>query len=127
MAALTGFGGNVKVGSNVVALMNNWEANPTANILDKTSFGDSWKTKNAGLKDWTAKAGGKFDFTDTNGQMALYNAYLNGTPVTLNLYADGTHFWSGSAFVKTLPVKAAVDADIEIEFDFEGTGPLAYS
>lgn len=126
MAALVGFGGNVKVGANAVALMDNWELNPSANMLEKTSFQESWKTKLAGLKDWSAKASGRYDFTDTNGQLALWNAFINGTTVAVSFLVDATHHLDGTAFVKSPPIKAGVDALIDVEFDLEGTGPLVY-
>lgn len=127
MAALVGYSGAVKIGANTVALMDTWELSPTANIYDITSFGDTWKTKLGGLKDWTAKVSGKYDFTDTNGQEALWTAFLAGTTVSVELDVDGTHHFTGSAFVKTPPIKVGVDATISVEFDLEGSGALAYS
>ena len=62
MAALVGYNGAVKIGANTVALMDSWELSPTANVMDITSFGDSWKVKLSGLKDWTAKVSGQYDF-----------------------------------------------------------------
>ena len=62
MAALVGFEGSVKIGANAVALLDSWEFSPSANMYDDTSFGDSWKKKVAGLKDWTAKVSGRYDF-----------------------------------------------------------------
>ncbi len=127
MAALAGMNGSVKLGANVVALIDNWEVSPSANVMDITAFGNSWKTKLAGLKDWSAKVSGHYDLTDTNGQLALWTAFLNGTTVSVVLMVDATHNFSGTAFVKTPPVKVGVDAVITIEFDLDGSGPLSYS
>lgn len=127
MAALVGFNGNVKIGTATVALMDSWELSPTANIYDITSFNDAWKTKLGGLKDWTAKASGKYDLTDTNGQNAIWTAFINGTTVSLELDVDGTHKFTGTAFVKSPPIKVGVDAAETIEFDFEGSGAITYA
>jgi predicted secreted protein len=127
MAAIVGLTGSVLIGANTVALLNDAEITPSADILDKTSFGDTWKTKLSGLKDWTAKASGSFDFTDTNGQKALWDAFVNGTTVSLKLTPDGTQNFTGTALVKSPPIKTSVDALVSVEFDFEGTGALTYS
>ena len=127
MAALVGYNGNVKIGANTVALMDSWELSPTANVMDITSFGNAWKVKLSGLKDWTAKVSGQYDLTDTNGQMALWPAFLNGTTVSLELDVDGTHKFTGTAFVKSPPIKVGVDAVESIEFDLEGSGSLTYA
>ncbi len=127
MAAVVGFEGSVKIGANTVALLNEWELNPTSDILDTTAFGNSWKEKLAGLKDWTVKASGFYDFTDTNGQKALWDAFNNGTTVSLVLSPDGTQTFTGSALVKSPPIKSSVDSTVSVEFDLEGTGALTYA
>lgn len=127
MAALAGNGGLVKIGTNTVALMDSWELSPSADMLDITSFGDSWKNKIAGLKDWNAKISGKYDMTDINGQAALWTAFLNGTTVSLKLYVDDTHYLSGSAFVKSMSPKVGV-ADVEsVDIELDGAGAVAYN
>jgi|SRR5579885_2138877 len=127
MAALAGKDGLVKIGTNTVALMDSWEVNPSADMLDITSFGDDWKTKIAGLKDWSAKVSGNFDYTDTDGQVALVTAFINGTTVTLKLYTDDTHYVTGSAFVTSFPIKVGVSDKETVEFDLDGTGALDVS
>jgi predicted secreted protein len=127
MAALAGKDGLVKISTNTVALMDSWEVNPDADILDITSFGDQWKVKLAGLKNWTAKISGKVDFTDTNGQLALWTAFLNGTSVTPRFHLDGTHYLSGTAFVKAFGPKVGVADSEQVEITLEGSGSLAYT
>lgn len=120
MAALAGTGGSVKVGANTVALIKDWEISPSSNIMDITSFGDTWKNKLAGLFDWTAKISGFYDFTDTNGQKALWDAFTGGTTVSLVLYTDTTGNITGTALLKSVPIKVGVDATADVEFDLEG-------
>jgi predicted secreted protein len=127
MAALAGTSGLVKIAANTVALMDHWEVNPQADILDITSFGDTWHNKLAGLKDWTAKISGKYDHTDTNGQAAIWTAFLAGTSVTPRFTIDGTHYLSGNALIKSFGPKVAVDGLEEIEIVFEGIAALAYT
>ena len=120
MAALAGKGGLVKVGANTVAHINDWELSPSSNIMDITSFGDTWKNKLAGLFDSTTKCSGFYDMSDTNGQKALWDAFTGGTTVSVVLYTDTTGNIAVTSLVKSVPIKAAVDSTVEVEFDFEG-------
>lgn len=127
MAALAGDNAKVVIGSAEPVLLNNWEVTPGAKDLDTTSFGDGWETNIMGLKNWTAKVMGHFDYSDTTGQKALVDAFIAGTSVTLKLYTDSTKYCSGSAFVTSLPIKAPVDGLVDVEIDFKGSGQLDFS
>jgi predicted secreted protein len=127
MAAVVGYEGSVKIGTFTVVLLNSWELSPSSDILDITSFGDDWKVKLAGLKDWTAKASGQFDFSDTNGQLAVWTAMLNGSTVSLVLSPDGTQTFTGTAYVKAVSPKAGVADVVSVDIDLEGTDQLSYN
>lgn len=128
MAAIIGYAGSVKIGANAVAEISNWKLDISADLPDTTSFSSGgWKTFIAGLKEWSGSAEGNFDPTDTNGQLALQNALLNGTSVTLNLSVDGTHKYSGTAYIKKVSPETPVDDKVKISFDFQGSGALTYS
>lgn len=124
MAALAGNGGAVKLSTNTVAHLNDWELNTSANIMDITAFGDDWKKKLGGILDWTVKCSGDYDLTDTNGQHALWTALTGLTTVALKLFVDGTVNFNGAAFVKTFAIKAAVEDKITIDFELEGSDTL---
>lgn len=127
MTAIAGYGGSFKNGSNTVAEIGEWNLNVDATILDTTKLGDSWKDNIVGLKSWNGKATGRWDMTDTNGQVAMQTALLNGTSITVNCYTSGTHFYSGSVWIKAIAIKDAVAAAVDIEFTFEGNGALTFT
>lgn len=127
MTAVVGFEGHVKIGTHVVVLLNSWELSSSADILDITSFGDDWKNKLAGLKDWNAKASGQYDFSDTDGQKAIWDAFLAGSTVGLELSPDGTQKFTGNAYIKSPPIKAGVADTVTVEFDFEGNDAITYA
>ena len=82
----------------------------------------------AGLKEWSASAEGAYNVhTDTNGQTALQNAFLNGTDVDLKLYVNNTNYYSGQAIISSLSVEDPVDDVVSISIEFQGNGALAYT
>jgi len=96
-------------------------------LVEKTPFLATSKSHIAGLNDGTGSFKGRHDMTDTNGQVALRNAQLAGTQVTLLLYVDGTHKYTVPALIKAHPIKAGVAGAVEIQFDFQGDGDATYS
>lgn len=128
MAQLIGYAGKVSIGANQVAELKNWKVDISADMADITAFSTTgWKSNLPGLKEWSGSAEGNFDMTDTNGQLALQNALLNGTSVALRLYVDGTKYYSGTAYVKKIAPEAAVDGVVSVAFDFQGSGALTYN
>jgi predicted secreted protein len=133
MATTAGFGGFVKIGTFTVAEIDDWTLALGAAMLDTTAFGGSggaaagWKTFIAGLKDWSVTFKGRWDQTDTNGQAALQAAILGGTTVTIKLMVNGTNAYSGTAFIKTQNVKAAIAGTIDADFAGQGSGALTYA
>lgn len=126
--ALAGKGGKVMVGAAQVAEVKNWSVEPGADMLDTTTQGSDWKTFIAGLKEWSGSIEGNWTVnTDTNGQKALQDAYLNGTSVSLKLYVNATNYYSGTAFIKNLSVEDSVEDLVNVSFEFQGSGALAYT
>ena len=128
MATLIGYAGKVMIGANTVAELSNWKMDLSADMPDTTVFNTTgWKSVIPGLKEWSGSAEGNFDMSDTNGQLALQNALLNGTSLSLKLYVDGTHYYSGTAYIKKVAPEAAVDDAVKCAFDFQGSGALSYT
>jgi len=126
MAVLTGKDGSVKIGPNTVLEIDSFSLEFGTDLEETQAFGDSWKERTANLADWSGTFEGRFDNTDTNGHIALQNAALNGTTVSLRLYVDGTHYYSGSAYIRpTLNVR--VGETIKVSYAFTGSGALTYN
>jgi len=126
MAALAGYGGSVKVGAVVVAQLGTWSADIDADMLDTTKFLDTWKNYLAGLKSGSGKFSGRWDMTDTTGQLALQNALLGGTTVAL-AFNTGANAYSATAFIKAQANKAAVNGLVEVDFTAQFTGAVTYA
>lgn len=122
--AIAGKEGSVYIGANKVAEINTWSLDLGADDIEITSFdSNGWKEYLAGLKEWSGSFEGNFKPTDTNGQVALINAWVAGNSVSLELRIDATKKFSGSAFVKP-SIEMPVDDKGGFSCDFQGTGEL---
>lgn len=117
----------VQLGANTIAELDEWDYNPTADVIEKTPFLATSKTHAVGLMDGSGSVKGRLDMTDTNGQVALRNAMLAGTQVTLNLFTDATHAFRGPFLLKGSPMKATVAGLVEAQYDIQQDGDVTWS
>lgn len=127
MAANAGKKCKVVISAATVALIGDFALDINAALSSKEAFGDDWKSNLVGLRDWSGSFSGRLDLGDTNGQVALQNAILNDTLVTLKLYNDATHYYSGSAYLSKMNIKAAVAGNVDVSFNFTGDGALSWT
>ena len=66
------------------------------------------------------------DSTDTKGQKALQDAFLNGTTVKVKMYVDATNYYQGDAYISSLSIEDPVDDVVSISIEFTGTGALSF-
>jgi predicted secreted protein len=131
MTAIAGYAGNIKLGSsggtNAVAEIKSWEIPLAADMYDVSAMGSQWKAYLPGLTGASAKADVFLDPTDTTGQIALQNALLGGTSVTANFYVTSSHYYSATAFIKQMDIKAPVNNAIEASLDLQLSGAISYT
>lgn len=129
--AIAGKNGKVQIGSTTpatVVAIKTWSLELTLDTLETTALGDDWKNYITGLKEWSASCEGDYAVgTDTTGQQALQDAYLDGETVSIKLYVDDTHYYSGTAYISSLSVEDPVDDVVSISFELTGTGALTFS
>lgn len=119
--------GVVKVGSDTIAEVKEFNVESSVEITDDTAMGDAWKTHKAGQKSWSGSLNCQWDETDTTGQEAL----TEGASVTLNLYPEGAgsgaKYLTGTATISNITVAAAMDGIVARNFQFTGSGALAWA
>ena len=124
MATFTGKAGVVQTGSNALAEVRSYSITQTGDTTESTSMGDSAKTFEATLTEFSGSIDLFFDDTDTSGQVSL----TIGSSFTLNLAPEGTgsgaYKLSGSANVTDITRSAAHDGLVEMTVAFQGTGAL---
>lgn len=125
---LAGYGGSLSVGANTAANISSWEVPLAADQYDVSALGLGWKAYLPGLNGALAKVNAFFDPTDTTGQVALLNAWLNGTLVAVKFnIPGGTHYFSGSAYIKQVDVKNPVNNVVTADYDVQLTGQVSYT
>lgn len=122
--AVTGTGGAVKIDSTKIAEISNWSLDLGADDVEITSFdSEGWKEYLAGLREWSGSIEGNFDSTDTTGQKAILNAWLNGTKLSFTFEVSSGVTFTGDAFVKP-SIEVPVDDKASFSCDITGTGAL---
>lgn len=124
MATHTGSEGTVKVGANAIAEIRSFSIEETADTVEDTSMGDTYRTHKTTLKSFSGSVDVFWDETDTTGQGAL----TVGSEVTLNFYPEGAvsgdTYLSGTAIVTSKSVTSSFDGMVESSIKVQGTGAL---
>lgn len=125
MATHTGSEGTVRVGStNAVLEIRSYSVEETADTVEDTSMGDSYRTFKTTLKAWSGSVDVFWDETDTTGQGAL----VVGSEVNVRFYPEGTAtgdtYYTGQAIVTGKTVTGSFDGMVESTITLQGTGAL---
>jgi len=127
MANHTGSEGSVKVGANAIAEVRNWSLEEASDTIEDTTMGDTARTYQAGLTNWSGSVDAYWDETDTDGQGAM----TNGASITLNLYPEGSTtgdtYYTGTALITGISRSASLDGLVEASVSFQGTGAISQS
>jgi hypothetical protein len=130
MATHWGNEGQVKLSTNTVAEVIEFEFTESVEPVEDTAMGDAYHThiSGSGIKRWSGSMTCHWDETDTNGQLAM----TVGASVTLNLYPEGSTsgdmFWSGTATITERGQTTKMDGEtIKATFAFTGSGALTRS
>lgn len=95
-----------------VGEMNSFDLGIGAAALDVTKFGDSDIERIQGLKDTPWSIGGFFDPTDTNGQMVILGAIINGTALYFKAIVNPTGSAGSQGFSQqVIPTKFELKGD----------------
>lgn len=124
MATHTGSEGTVRVGANAIAEIRSYSLEETADTVEDTSMGDTYRTHKTTLKSFSGSVDVFWDETDTNGQIAL----AVGSEVTINFYPEGATtgdtYYTGTAIVTSKTVTGSFDGMVESTINVQGTGAL---
>ena len=124
MAVFTGKAGVVQTASNNIAEVRSYSITESGDTTESTSMGDSAKTYEPTLTEFSGSIDLFFDDTDTSGQVSL----TVGSEFTLNLGPEGTstgaYKLSGTGIVTEKTITAAHDGLVEMTIGFQGDGAL---
>ena len=94
----------------------------TIDICHKNDFG--WACSIGGAKSWSVACDGQF-IADDAGQQALFDAFVAGTdvPVEMKNAAEAIYF-AGKAAITSLEVDAQFDDVCTLSMELQGVGAL---
>jgi predicted secreted protein len=90
--------------------------------IDVSEFGDSWKNNLRGLLDAQISLQGNLDPTDTTGQSVIRDAFLNDTPLFMQVLWDGTNGVQMQVQVTKWQADAGVEKEVSLAIDASQTG-----
>lgn len=122
----------IKLGTNAIGGINNLSFDATLDQLDVTAFGGTGdKVFIAGLKGATMSLSGDYDYTDTNGQKVLVDAYAAKTKLTGATQpvftTNGTNGFGADAYVNTLNVSTTIEGKAVVSYTLQLTGEVTIS
>jgi predicted secreted protein len=125
--AKTGAVALFKIGANAVAEWTSIKLKADRKMIEVTSKDSAlFDEFIAGHKNWTMDVEGNWIPGDTNGQLALENAWANDTLLancTVQNDTGGAN-WKGSAFVKSVNIDIAVKDQQKASFSLQGTSTI---
>lgn len=124
MANHLGKEGVLNASSLTVAEIRGYSLSTTADTVEDTVIGDSWKTNRTTLKSWTVSGDLFWDEADAGqGSLTL------GDTVTVALYPEGlatsSTYKQGQAIITGFDITARHDSMVEASFSGTGTGALS--
>ena len=131
MSTVHGKNGTVTYGGSQANVVN-WTLDITAEPVENTVMGGTYKSRILGLKDWTATVDVLVDSTtgpaigDTAAltEMAAYGD--SGSSVDLVL-SNGSYKFTGKAYAKEITMGVPVGDMVTLSIVFDGDGALSES
>ncbi len=114
---LLGKEGAIRIATELLAHISDWELAINQDVLEKTSFGDGFqRTYIAGLRGPVATFNGFYDETDTAQFMLADLIHSTSTPTTLTVVLQTNSTWSTASkqgwtgkAIPNITIGAAVD------------------
>ena len=126
----TGRYGQVKLDNVVVANLSNWKLSIKQSLIDVSHFGnDGWDEVVAGNCTFEGSFEGSYDKSDTNGQMAIQKAIVNGEDLEISFMMDKNDEadkYVGKVKVETIDIDTSPKEIIKISVKFKGNGALTF-
>ena len=117
MAEITGKGGSITF-AGIVANVYSWNIDDAPDIHEKTDFADganNYKTRMAGLNDWSATIEARYDSINTADPG-------DSAALTLTIVSGSTY--TGTAMLVSQAVNTPVDDLVTVTYNFVGNGAL---
>lgn len=122
----TGLTASVKIGENasaeVLAYVSGVDLTLEKDIIEILAFGMQFKEKVPAIKDWSASIDGTVALAKGGTQEKLYEAFSDGSAITLGIYLNETTYFEGTGYVSSFNISAAPDDKISLSSEIAGSG-----
>ena len=108
----------------IIGEIKNWTMNVEAEELDTSSFGQSWRGWDAGVKQWSGSFEGNKDQNDAQ-QLAAWTSLLAGTKGEVTFFLDDDDYYYGTVIILSEEINQSFDSMGETSYNFRGDGTLA--
>lgn len=117
-------GTKIQVGANSVAdLTSIGGMDLSADTIETTTLDDTWRKFVQGLKDGgEVSLSGYFNVGDTNGQMALYNAFNSGALLAYTILFPFGASWAFNGIVTGVSTGAELEDNVSFEATIKVSG-----
>ena len=126
----------IKLGTDLVGGVGEWDLTIDAKEVDATEFGSTWAGAALGMLSWKASFKGFLDLTDAQ-QQTLWDYVLSGDVIPdLRLYINTSTgaYWvpdvatyaDAGGRIKSLKLSSKKDDIAKAEFEIVGYGPITY-
>jgi len=127
MAAMHGKDGNVKIGGSAGASITAWRIdNLGPALFDASPLQDTWQTLQAGLRSASGSITCNFDTSDASVQEALRADAVGGTTATLQLYVNGSNYFSIPAYI-TMTSEVSKNNIVTRTYNFRSSGTVSWN
>lgn len=123
-SAYTGLTASVKIGADVLGYVSGVDLTLEREIIEILSFGNPFKEKRPAIKDWSVSIDGTVALAAGGTQKALYDAFFNGTLITLGIYLDSSTYFEGSGYASSFNVSATPDDKVSLTSEIAGSGAI---
>lgn len=107
----------------LIGQLKSWSITVEAEELDTSAFGQSWRTFDAGVKQWGGSFQGNVDAADAQ-QIAIWSNLLTGTKAELALKLDATKTYYGTVVMISQDLEDSFDGLAESTWNFRGNSTL---
>jgi len=103
--------------------MKTWSLNVEGEVLDTSAFGQSWRSKDLGIKQWTGNFEGNKDGKNAQ-QNAIWSQLLAGSKAEVTFFMGTVDRFYGTVVITAEEVTQTFDSFAETSYSFEGDGTL---
>ena len=107
----------------LVGGMKTWSLSVEGEVLDTSAFGQSWRSKDLGIKQWTGSFEGNKDGTNAI-QNSIWSQLLAGSKAEVTFYMGTIDRYYGTVVVTGEEPTQTFDGFAETSYSFEGDGTL---